>query len=127
MFLLWQNWPLKTRMSRLTPNFKMRNPAYQQSNCAGNPKVLQQADCLKGVVDDKNFFARVNVCEFPLDTVCDTRASVSYLSPKMFFRLPPKIQSYLKPRSKRLSEANEGKIKVKGEIAAEMKVASRTV
>ena len=77
-------------------------------------------------MDDKSVFVRVTVCEIPLDAVCDTGASVSCLSPKVFVRLPPKIKSSLKPCSKRLLAANQGEIKVKGEITVEMKIASMT-
>ena len=77
-------------------------------------------------VDDKSVFVRVTVCEIPLDAVCDTGASVSCLSPKVFIRLPQKIQSSLEPSSKRLLSANQGEIKVKGKVTVEMKIASMT-
>ena len=109
-----------------TPKFKLKEPAYQRGNCAGNSKSLKQTECLNSVVDDKSVFVRVTVCEIPLDAVCDTGASVSCLSPKVFVRLPPKIQSSLKPCSKRLLAANQGEIKVKGEVTVEMKIASMT-
>ena len=76
------------------------------------------------MVDDKSVFVRVTVCEIPLDAVCDTGASVSCLSPKVFIRLPEKIQSSLKPCSKRLLAANQGEIKIKSEVTVEMKIAS---
>ena len=78
------------------------------------------------MVDDKSVFVRFTVCEIPLDAVCDTGASVSCLSPKVFIRLPQKIQSSLKPWSKRLLAANRGEMKVKGEVTVEMKIASIT-
>ena len=78
------------------------------------------------MVDDKSVFVRVTVCEIPLDAVCDTSASVSCLSPKVFVRLPPKRQLSLKPCSIRLLAANEGEIRVKGEVTVEMKIASMT-
>ena len=109
-----------------TPNFKLKAPAYQRGNCAGNSKSLKQTECLNSVVDDKSVFVRVAVCEIPLDAVCDTGASVSCLSPKVFVRLPPKIQSSLKPCAKRLLAANQGEIRVKGEVTVEMKIASMT-
>ena len=109
-----------------TPKFKLKAPAYQRGNCAGNSKSLKQTECLNSVVDDKSVFVRVTVCEIPLDAVCDTGASVSCLSPKVFVRLPPQIQSSLKPCSKRLLAANQGEIKVKGEVTVEMKIASMT-
>ena len=65
-----------------TPKFKLKEPAYQRGNCAGNSKSLKQTECLNSVVDDKSIFVRVTVCEIPLDAVCDTGASVSCLSPK---------------------------------------------
>ena len=108
------------------PKFKLKAPAYQRGNCAGNSKNLQQTECLNSVVDDKNVFVRVTICEIPLDAVCDTGASVSCLSPKVFVRLPPKIESSLKPCFKRLLAANQGKIRVHGEVTVEMKIASMT-
>ena len=108
------------------PKFEQKAPAYQQSNCGGNSNSLQQTECLKSVVDDKNVFVRVTVCETPLDAVYDTGASVSCLSLKVFFRLPPQIQSSLRPCSKRLLAANQGKIRVKGEVAVERKITSMT-
>ena len=109
-----------------TPKFKLKAPAYQRGNCAGNSKSLKQTECLNSVVDDKSVFVRVKVCEIPLHAVCDTGASVSCLSPKVFIRLPQKIQSSLKPCSQRLLAANQGEIKVKGEVTVEMKKASMT-
>ena len=109
-----------------TPKFKLKAPAYQRGSCAGNSKSLQQTECLNSVVDDKSVFVRVTVCEIPVDAVCDTGASVSCLSPKAFVRLPQKIQSSLKPCSKRLLAANQGEIKVKGEVTVEMKITSMT-
>ena len=61
-----------------------------------------------------------------VDAVCKTGANVSCLRPKMFVRLPPKIQSSLGPRSKRILAANQGEIRVKGEVTVEMKIASMT-
>ena len=116
MFQLWQNWSLQARMPCPTPKFKLIAPAHQRGNCAWNSKSLQQTEYLNSVMDDKSLFVRVTVCEIPLDAVCDTGGSVSYLSPKVFVRLSPKIQSSLKPCSKRLLAANQGEIKVKGEI-----------
>ena len=55
-----------------------------------------------------------------------TRAPVFVGAPKCFFRLPPTIQSSLRPCSKRLLAANEGEIRVKGEVTVEMKIASLT-
>ena len=75
---------------------------------------------------DKNVFVRVTVCEIPLVAVCDTGASVSFFSPKVFVRYPPKIQSSLKPCSKRLLAANQGEIRVKGEITVQITEASNT-
>ena len=77
-------------------------------------------------MDDKSVLLRVTVCEFPLDAVCDTGASVSCLSPKVFVRLPTKIQLSLKPCSNRLLASNQGKIKVKGDVTVELKIASMT-
>ena len=126
MFQFWQNWSLQARMPCPTPKFKLKAPAYQRDNCAGNSKSLKQTECLNSVVDNKSVFVRVTVCEIPLDAVCDTGASVSCLSPKVCIRLPQKIQSSLKPCSKRLLAANQGKIKVKGEVTVEIKIASMT-
>ena len=126
MFQLWQNWSLQARMPCPTPKFKLKAPAYQQGNCAGNSKSLQQTESSNSVVDDKSVFVRVTVCEIPSDAVCDTGASVSCLRPKVFIRFPQKIQSSLKPCSKRLLAANQGEIKVKGEVTVEMKIASMT-
>ena len=109
-----------------TPEFKLKAHAYQQGNCARNSKSFKQTEWLNSVVDDKSVLVRVTVCEIPLDDVCDTGASVSCLSPKMFVRLPPKKQLCLKPCSKRLLAANQGEIRVKGEVTVEMKTASRT-
>ena len=109
-----------------TSNFKLKAPAYQRGNCAGNSKSLKQTECLNSLVDDKSVFVRVTVREIPLDAVCDTGASVSCLSPKVFIRLPQKIQSSLKPCSKRLLASKQGEIKVKGEVTVEMKIASMT-
>ena len=107
-----------------TPKLKLKAPAYQRGNSAGNSKKLQQTECLNSVVDDKSVFVRVAVCEIPLADICDTGSSISCLSPKVFVCLRPKIQSSLKPCSKRTLAANEGKNKVKGELAVELKVAS---
>ena len=109
-----------------TPKFELKAPAYQRGNCAGNSKSLQQTECLNSVVDEKSVFVRVTVCEIPLDAVCDTGASVSCLSPKVFVRLPPKIQSPFRPCSKQLLATNQGEIRVKSEITVEMKIASMT-
>ena len=84
-------------MSCLTPKVKLKATAHQQGNCVGNSKGLQQKECLNSEADDKSVFVRVMVCEIPLDAVCDTRASVSCLSPKVFLRFHPKIQSSLRP------------------------------
>ena len=51
---------------------------------------------------------------------------MSCLSPEVFVRLPLKIQSPLKPCFKRLLAGNQGKIRVKGEVTDEMKIASMT-
>ena len=120
MFQLWQNWSLQARMPFPTPELKLKAPAYQRGICAGNSKSLKHTECLNSVVDDNSVFVRVTVCEIPLDAVWGTGASVSCLSPKVFIRLPQKIQSSLKPCSKRLLAANQGEIKVKGEITVEM-------
>ena len=109
-----------------TPKFKLKAPAYQRGNYAGNSKSLQQTDCFKSVVDDKSIFLRVTVCEIPLHALCDTGASVSCLSPKVFVRLPPKIQSSLRPCSNRLTATDQVEVKVNGEITVEMKIVSRT-
>ena len=109
-----------------TPKLKLKAPGYQRGNCAGNSKSLQQTECLNSVVDDKSVFVQVTVCEIPLDAVCDTGASVSCVSPKVFVRLPPKIQSSLRPCFKGLLAANQGEITVKGEVTVEMKIASLT-
>ena len=66
------------------------------------------------------------VWEILLDAACDTGLSVSSSNSKVFVRLPPKIQSSLKPFSQRVLPANQGKIKVEGELAVVMKVASMT-
>ena len=71
------------------------------NEATGNSKSLKQTECLNSVMDDKSVFVRAPVCENPLDAVCDTSATVSCLSPKVFVGLPPKIQSSLKPCSKR--------------------------
>ena len=113
MFQLCQNWLTQARMPCPTPKFELKAPAYQRGNCAGNSKSFQQTECLKSMVDDKSVVVRVTVCEIPLNAVCDRGASVSCLSPKVFVRLPPKIQLSLRPCSKRLLAANQGKIKVK--------------
>ena len=110
-----------------TPKFKLKAPAYQRGNCTGNSKSLQQTECSNSVVVDKSVFVRVTVCEIPVDAVCDTGASVFCLSPRVFARLPPKIQLSLKPCSKWLLAANQGKIKVKVEVTVEMKKASMTL
>ena len=107
-----------------TPKIKLEAPAFEQSNCAGNSKSLKQTECLNSVVDDKGVFVRVTVCGIPLDAVCDTGASVSCLSPKVFVRLPLKLQSSLKPCSKRLLAANRGKVRAKDEVTVEMKLPS---
>ena len=78
------------------------------------------------MVHDKGVFVRVTVCEIPLDAVCDTGASVSCLNSKVFFRLPPKIQSSLRPCSKLLLAAIPVEIRVKGEVKFEMKMAAMT-
>ena len=104
----------------------MKAPKYQRGNCAGNSKRFQQTECLNSVVDDKIVFVRVTVCEIPSDAVCDRGASVPCLSPKVFVRLPVKMQSSLKPCSKRLLVANQGEIRVKNEVTVEMKKASMT-
>ena len=109
-----------------TPKFKLKAPVYQRSNCAVNSKSLKQTECLNSVVEDKGVFVRVTVCEIPLDAVCDTSASVSCLSPKLFVCLPPKIQSSLKQCSKRLLAANQSEIRIKGEVTVEIKIASMT-
>ena len=83
-------------------------------------------ECLTSVVDEKNVFVRITVCEIPLDAVCDTNASVSCLSPKVTVRLPPKIQSTLKPTSKQLLAVNQGEIKINCELAVELKLAIKT-
>ena len=87
-----------------TPKFKLKAPAYQRGNCAGNSKNLQKMECLNSVVADKSVFVRVTVYEIPVDAVCDTGVSVSgsCLSPKVFVRLAPKVQSSLKLCSKQL-------------------------
>ena len=126
MFQLWQNWSLQARMPCPPPKFKLKAPAYQRGNCTGNSKSLQQTECFISVVDDKSVFVQVTVCETPLDAVCDTGASVSCLSPKVFIRLLQKIQSSLKPWSKRILAANQGEIKVEVEGTVEMKTASMT-
>ena len=41
MFHLWQIGPLKPLMPCPTPKFKLKAPAYQRRNCAGNSKSLQ--------------------------------------------------------------------------------------
>ena len=74
----------------------------------------------------KKVLVRNTVCEIPLDAVCDIGANIYCLSPKVFFRLPPKIQSSLKPCSKLLPGVNQGEIIVKGELEVEMKEASMT-
>ena len=107
-----------------TPKFKLRAPAYHRGNCTGNLKNLQQTERSNSVVDGNSVFVRVTVCEVTLDAVCDTDASVSCLSPKVFVRLPPKIQSSLKRCSKQLLAAHQGGIKLKGKLAVEMKTAS---
>ena len=109
-----------------TRKITVKTPSCQRANYTGNSKNLQQAECLTSVVDGKSVFLRVTDCEIPLDAVCDTGAIVSCLSPKVFVYSPPKIQLSLKPRSKRLLTGNQGKIKVKGELAVEMKIASMT-
>ena len=78
------------------------------------------------MADNKSVFLRVKVCQLPLDAICDTGASVSYLSPRVFVHLLPKIQSSLKPCSKGLLGANTGEIKVKRGHAVEIKIASLT-
>ena len=62
----------------------------------------------------------------PLDAVCDTSESASSLSPKLFARITPKIQSSPKPCSKRLLPANQGEIRVKDEVTVKMNGESRT-
>ena len=110
-------------MPHPTPKFKLREPAYQRSYCAGNSKSLKQTESLNSVVADKSVFIRATLCEIPLDAVCDTGASVSCLSPKVFVRLPPQIHLSLKPCSKRLLAANQGDTRVEGEVALEIKIA----
>ena len=90
------------------------------------PKSLQQTECRTSVVNDKSVFIQVTVCKIPLDAVSDTGESVSCLSAKIFVRLPPNIQSSLKPCSKRFLAANQGEIRVKGEVTVETKIASMT-
>ena len=107
-----------------TPKFKLKAPAFQRGNCAGNSESLQQAECLNSVLDDKSVFVRVTVCEIPLDAVCDTGGSVSCLSPQVFNSLPPKLLSYLTSCPKRILAANQGEIRVKGEATVWMKIAS---
>ena len=119
MFKLWQNWPLQARMLCPTPKYKLKAPAYQPGKCAGNSKSLQQRECLK--------FTEVMVCEIPLDVVSDKSASVSCLSPpKVFVRLSRKIHSSPRLCSKRLLAADQGEIRVKGEVTVEMKIAPMT-
>ena len=77
-------------------------------------------------MDNKSVFVRATVCENPLDAVCNTSASVSCLRPKVFVRLPPKIQSSLKSCSKQLLVANQDEIRIKNEVTVEMKIASLT-
>ena len=74
--------------------------------------------------DGKSVFVPVTVCEIKLNAVCDTGASVSCFSPKMFVRNATKIQSSQKPCSRQLLAANQGGLKVRGELAVEMKAAS---
>ena len=115
---------MATSGTNVMSDAKFWAPAYQRGNCSGNSKSLQHTDWLKTVVDDKSVFVRVMVCEVPVDAVCDTGAIVSCLSPKVFNRRFPKTQSYQKPCSKQLLAANHREIKVTGELAVEMKIAS---
>ena len=127
MFQLWHNFPFQARMPCPPSIFKLKAPAYQWSNCAGNLKNFQQTEWLNSEVDDKIVFERVNDFEILQVTVCYTRASVSFLSPKVFVRLPPKIQSSPKSCFKRFSAANQEEIRVKCEFTAEMKTAFVTI
>ena len=99
-----------------TPKNKQETPTYQRGNCAGNWKSLQQMECSNSDLEDKNVYVRVKECNIPLDAVCDTGASVSSLGSEVFDLFHVKIQSSLKPCSKRFLAANRCKIQVKSEI-----------
>ena len=79
--------------------------AFQQGNCTGNSKGLQQTKCLWTVVDERSVLVQFNICEVP----SDTGGNISSLSPEVFDRLVANIQSPLISCFKRLPTANQGK------------------
>ena len=74
MFQMWQKWQFQARMPCTPPKLKLKAPAYQRGNGAGNSKSLKLTKCLNSVLDEKSVIVRVvTACEVPLDVVRHTR------------------------------------------------------
>ena len=87
-------------------------------------RLTKEPAFLNSVVDNKSVFVKLEICNFPVTAVCDTGASVSCISQKLFQRLPGTFQNQLQPAHRRLLAANQAEIPVSGTVTLPISLAS---
>ena len=77
------------------------------------------------VVDHRSWYVQISVLNKQLEAVCDSGASVSCLSEKLFNQISENHQVKIQPSTTRLSNANQMLIITEGPVSAPIEIGPR--
>ena len=77
-------------------------------------------------MDHRSLYVQISILSKQVETVCDSGASVSCLSEKLFNQINENHQVKIQPSTTRLSSANQMPIQTKGTVSVPIKTGPKT-
>ena len=76
-------------------------------------------------MDHRSLYVQLSILNKQVETVCDSRASVSCLSENFFNQINENHQTKIQPSTTRLSSANQMPMQIKGTVSVPVKIGSQ--
>ena len=77
-------------------------------------------------MDHRSLYVQISILNKQVEDVCDSGASVSCLSEKLFNQINEKYQVKIQPSTTRLSSANQMPIQIEGTVSVPIKIGPKT-
>ena len=77
-------------------------------------------------MDHRSLYVQISILNKQVEAVCDSGASVSCISEKLFNQINENHQVKIQPSTTRLSSANLMPIQIKGTVSVPIKIRSKT-
>ena len=77
-------------------------------------------------MDHRSLYVQISILSKQVEAVCDSAASVSCLSEKIFKQINENHQVKIQPSITRLSSANQMPIQIKGTVSVPIRIGSKT-